>query len=191
MELIDNLGMKWDLPELVWADVQAINRQLRQDPVALCLPKIADGHATDLHSPQVQEWFLTWPGAPIFVGAILLSTQSNSIKIDERGFATRWKGDAADRLRDAIWKAWVEYLPSDAREQSQQIRRSLQARRAVQADLLLQTIEILEQDGAVMVTESIGKLKSRLASHIQKKTSGDSPDSSESIPDHSATASSP
>lgn len=194
MELKDNMGMIWQLPELVWADVQAINKHLRLDPVALCLPKLVDGYATDLHSPQVQQWFLTWPGAPIAVGAILLSAQADAIKLDARGFATRWRGDAVDRLREAIWEAWIEYLPSQAREHSQTIRRSLEAQRAVQSDLLLQTITLLEEDGQVMVTESIqklkDKLKERLVSRIAKKPSGDSPDSSESIPGHSAIVSS-
>lgn len=191
MELTDNMGTKWELPELVYEDVLAINRELRKDPVALCLPKTADGHATDLHSPQVQEWFLTWPGAPVFAGALLLAAQAKSIGVNARGFAKLWKAEAVDRLRDAIWEAWIEYLPKQAREQSQQIRRSLEARRAVQSELLLETIELLEKDGSVMVTEAIGKLKTKLASHIQRTTSGDSPDSSGSTPAPTATASSP
>jgi hypothetical protein len=188
--VVDSLGLIWNVPDLVFQDISAINRLLREDPATLKLPKTADGYADDFHSPAVQQWFLAWPGAPVFVGCIVLAAKIKDLGIDERGFASRWRGDASDRLRDAIWEAWLQYLPPTAREQSQRIRRSLEAQRATQADLLLQTIEILEESRGEMVGEGIRKLKAALRSHIPPTSSGDSPEISDSIPDRSVTASS-
>ena len=190
MPAVDAMGTEWTVPELVFDDVLAINRELRKDPAALKLPKTVDGYADDFHSPPVQQWFLSWPGAPVFVGCILFSARIKALGIDERGFAGRWRGDAVERLKDTIWEAWLQYLPPAAREQSQGIRRTLDAQRATQAAVLIQTIEILEESRPHLIDEAAKKLKAALRSRIQSTSSGESEESSDSIPDDSVTASS-
>ena len=190
MPAADAMGMEWTIPDLVFDDVLAINRSLRQDPNALKLPKTVDGYSDDFHSPQVQQWFLTWPGAPVFVGCVLFASRIKELGLDERGFALRWRGDAVDRLRDAIWEAWLLYLPPEARERSQRIRRTLDAQRATQAAVLIQTIEILEESRPQLVEEAGRKLKEALRSRIPASSSGSSPEISDSIREGSAIASS-
>jgi len=188
--VLDAVGTEWTVPDLVFQHITDINKALRQDPGSLKLPKTVDGYADDFHSPPVQQWFLSWPGAPVFVGCVLFDARIKALGIDERGFASRWRGDAIERLRDAIWEAWTQYLPPTARGQSQGIRRTLDAQRATQAAVLIQTIEILEETRPELIDEAARKLRKALQSRIQPTSSGDSPESSESIPEDSAIASS-
>lgn len=190
MSAADCMGTEWTVPDLVFDDVLAINRELRKDPAALKLPKTVDGYADDFHSPPVQQWFLSWPGAPVFAGCILFSSRIKELGIDERGFASRWRGDAVERLKDAIWEAWLQYLPPTAREQSRGIRKTLDVQRATQAEVLLQTIEILEEQRPQLIDETAKKLRKALQSRIQPTSSGGSEESSDSIPEVSVTASS-
>jgi hypothetical protein len=188
--VLDAVGTEWTVPDLVFQDVAEINKSLRVDPGSLKLPKTVDDYADDFHSPPVQQWFLSWPGAPVFVGCILFASRIKELGIDERGFASRWRGDAIERLRDAIWEAWTQYLPPTAREQSQGIRRTLDAQRATQAAVLIQTIEILEETRPQLIDEAARKLRKALQSRIQPTSSGDLEESSESTPEGTATASS-
>lgn len=190
MPVLDAMGTEWTVPDLVFQDVTEINKALRVDPGSLKLPKTVDGYADDFHSPPMQQWFLSWPGAPIFVGCILFAARIKALGIDERGFASRWRGDAADRLKDALWEAWIAYLPPTARGQAQGIRKTLDAQRATQAAVLIQTIEILEETSPQLINESARKLREALRSRMQPTSSGDTPESSESIPEGTAIASS-
>lgn len=195
MPLLDALLVPWQLPPLGWKHVEAINRVLRSGAEDLALPKGADGsHLCDLHGVEVQQWFLTYPGAPICVGAILLERQATSLMLSPEDFATRWRGDAADRLRAAIWEEWISYLPQAARTLAAQIQRSVQEMRAKSIENLGRTFDLLIEGGAINQDEKIRaaqveiqKVKTKLqtmspADHGASATSGDAPESSDSTP---------
>lgn len=156
MPLLDALLVPWSLPSLGWRHVQAINRVLRSSGEDLALPKGADGVSLcDLHGVEVQQWLLTYPGAPICLGAILLNDQAEAMQLDAEAFATRWRGDAADRLRAAIWEEWLHYLPSAARTLAAQIDRSVQEMRAKSLTNLDRTFNLLIEGGAIQQDEKI------------------------------------
>lgn len=156
MPLLDALLVPWTLPSLGWRHVQAINRVLRSSGEDLALPQGADGVTLcDLHGVEVQQWFLTYPGAPICLGAILLNDQAEAMQLDAEAFATRWRGDAADRLRGAIWEEWLHYLPSAARTLAAQIDRSVQELRATSLTNLGRTFDLLIEGGAIQQDEKI------------------------------------
>lgn len=162
---------KWTVPPIYFGDVQRVNRSLRLGGSEIELPKDPKtGEVlTDWHHPRVQEWFLVWPGAPVLVGAILLERQAADYT--DREFATCWRGDACDRLREAIWKEWVEYLPSQARALAKQIERSITEQRANAAQHLSETFTLLIESGQLALDQTLENARAELE-RLRSRTTG-------------------
>jgi hypothetical protein len=176
--LLDALNQQWHIPSIGWdPQIKAINRVLREGGADLSLPVGKDGvPLSDFHHPDVQCWFLQWPGAPICLGAILLVEQCQLLKLDATTFGARWRGDAIDRLRAAIWKEWVEYLPHDARALATQIERSVREQRAKAVGHLTETFDLLVSGGAIAMNQAIANAKTELAKIAAKLTQPTKPD---------------
>lgn len=167
--LKDAMGATWQVPVMTWPHVREINRTLKAGADDLQLPKGPEGVLTDMHHPEVQKWFLAWPGAPIVVAAVLLSDQVGQLKLDEQAFAGRWSGDSIESLRRAIWEAWETYLPPDARSLAEQLARTSREMRAAAAAHLLETFDLLIQGGRLQMTASLAKCRAELVKLQQKK----------------------
>lgn len=180
MTLTDASGQHWEVPAIVWPHVQAINRILRQGAEDLGLPKDKAGqYLTDLHHPDVQNWFNAYPAGPIVVGAVLLGEQVTARKLSEESFAACWRGDAHEVLRKAIWKEWVEYLPPDARSLAIEIENSATTLRAMAVSHLAETFAGIRQLTQQQMEEGLAKMRSHLDPGASA-TSGSVPGSSES-----------
>lgn len=176
----------WPLPEIDFGPICEINRMLRSDPESLELPTDKQGkRLTDFHHSEVQGWFLLWPGAPVAIGALLLKTEIQARKLDADGFAKVWKGDAIERLRAAIWQAWIEYLPSGPRQLAEQLARQAQAKQALSLEQLPEMaaidMQVFRHRTERAKAEELAKLQPPASS--VRKTAGDSPESSDSTPD--------
>lgn len=190
---LDSTGHRWSLAPITWEDVRRINRVLHNGVAELHLPAGPDGQAlTDLHHPAVQQWFLGWTPSVILVGAVLLADQAKQLGLSEAEFASRWSGDASTSLRAAIWREWLQYLPTEARQHSEQIAQEIAARRAVNAQAASGLIDLLINQGSILVDQSIQDLQRKLQSlgRTASTTASSTPPSSDSIPVPGATASS-
>jgi len=184
--LLDASGHSWTVPPIQFRDVLAINAVLREGGEALSLPLNAQGEPLcDLHLPEVQDWFRSWPGAPIAVGAVLLKPLAEALQLSEADFAARWRGEAIDRLREAIWRELIDYFPSSARAVAQQIQQQGDKTRALAQAKIEEALELLTQTRAATIEQQLTRVRQELAT-LQtpttttgpgpSKRSGDSPD---------------
>lgn len=190
MTILDANERPWSIPVLTWVHVRQVNAALRQAGDDLLLPRDKAAQPIwDWHRPEVQQWFLGWPGAPVFIAALLLADQSQLQQLDEAAFASRWRGDALDRLRDALWQEFVAYLPTDARALATQIERSITEQRANAAGKLVETFDLLIATNVLALDQTLGTARSKLlqikADQVARGpngTSGGSPVGSDSTP---------
>jgi len=170
----DAKSNSWTVPTITWAHVREVNAVLRNAGVDLCLPQHSETKEVlwDWHLPSVQQWLLSWPGAPVCLAAVLLDTPKG---IDPKEFAGLWVGDAGDRLREAIWQEWVHYLPQAARALAVETERSVRELRANAMSHLEETFRLLVEAGVLKMEQEIAKARKLLAEHGPSGTSGDSP----------------